>query len=112
VTARDPEALFSEISRFIDESNAALKEGAFVQMAGFDDQVRTLCEQVLLLSEQQRVEYADKLQQLLAALQTLGETMVAMRDEIGSELNALSSHKKANVAYSKVENSDKKKQEE
>jgi len=112
MSKRKPEDMFGDVARFIDESNALIGRGEFAQLAGLDDMVRTLCEEVLTLSPDQRVQYADRMQELMTALQQLGESMTQMRDEVSKDINALSSHQKANVAYRVAEASDKKKQEE
>lgn len=104
---REPDALFNDIAQFIDRSSALLKEGALMELAGLDDQIRTLCEEVLSLSEEQRVQYADRLQTLLVGLQALGNDMVQMRDKMAQDIRGLSSHQKANVAYRTAETSDR-----
>jgi len=112
MSKRKPEEMFSDVARFIDESNALIGRGEFMQLAGLDEMVRKLCEEVLTLTPGEREQYADRMQELLVALQKLGETMVQMRDEVSRDINALASHQKANVAYRVAEASDKKKKEE
>lgn len=108
----EPPKLFEQIERFIAESTQLLQEGAIIELSGLDDHVRALCEAVLQLSQQERVEYADKLQSLLGDLNALGETLVAQRDQIGREISGLARHKKANTAYTVVEASDRNNKEE
>jgi hypothetical protein len=112
MTAQNPEALFQQVTQFIDESNTLLKDGAFVQLTDLDVQVDALCKEVLKLSGEQRVEYAERLQQVVASLQQLGENLAAARDEVNKQIGELPTHKKAHVAYQKMEASDKKKQGE
>lgn len=96
---KPPEQLFTDISQFVVESRELLKSGAMMELAGLDQRIAALCEQVLKLSQEDRLHYADKLQKLLAELKALGEEMVAQRDHMAEEIKAISAHKKANVAY-------------
>ena len=107
---REPEALFNDITQFIDNSHEALKEGAIMRLQGLDDQIRSLCEEVMQLSEAERMQYADRLKALLDELQQLGDTMTELRDKLAGDIRSLSSHQKANIAYRIVETSDKKKE--
>ncbi len=107
-----PDALFDEITRFVDNSKTLLESGAFVQLAGLDDQVRKLCESLILLSQEQRLKHADRLQQLLWSLSNLEETMMQYRDAIAEQVRGLSGHQKANVAYRTAEAIDNFKRDE
>lgn len=107
----DAQKLFDDIAQFVEQSRELLKSGAMMELAGLDERVLLLCEEVLLLSQEERVQYGDKLQQLLGDLKSLGEEMTAQRDRIGAELNALPQHKKATVAYRVAEESDKYKRD-
>lgn len=113
--ASSPEKMFEGISRFIDDSRNLLKEGAVMELSGLDEQVRGLCEQMLELSQDDRIMYADKLQKLLGELKKLGEELVVHRDAMVKEIQHISEHRKANVAYRTADASDdfgKKKEEE
>lgn len=100
------EQLFDEIERFIEESHAILESGAMMELAGLDDQVRSLCDAVLQLSQGERVTYADRLQKLLGDLKSLGDAMVVQRDQLADELRNVSQQKKAHKAYRVVDASD------
>jgi hypothetical protein len=76
------EKLFNDIASFIDQSRSLLQQGALAELAGLDEQVRILCDAVLQLSQDERVRYADKLQELLGGLKSLGDEMVASRDKL------------------------------
>jgi hypothetical protein len=112
MTVQNPEALFQKVAQYIEESNALIAKGAYVQLNGLDAKVSELCEAVLTLSGEQREEYADRLQQLVAALQILRENMDNSRDAVNQEMHGLNTHKKANKAYQKIELSDQKKKNE
>jgi len=100
------EKLFDDIAQFIAESNAIIERGAFMELAGLDDQVRTLCDMVLQLSQAERLRYADRLQYLLGELKKLGESMTAERDRVGNEMRGVPEHKKASVAYRVADSRD------
>ncbi len=112
MTTFNPDELFNGIAQFVSDSQALLLEGGMMEIAGLDDRVRELCEAVLELSQEERVRYADRLQQLLGDLNALGEALVVQRDAVSNELQGLSHHRKANTAYRIVEASDGHKGEE
>ncbi len=101
------ETLFSKISDYVVESRRLLEQGALLELKGLDDGVHLMCDALMKMSQDQRIRYAGKLQELQAEMQSLGDTIVAMRDSVGSELLATTPHKKASVAYRKGE-TDKK----
>lgn len=91
--------LFENVTKFVEDSKTLLASGAAVEMAGLDKQVQSLCTQILGLSQNDRLKYADSLQFLLNELKSLGEDLVTQRDALAHEIRYLSSHKKASVAY-------------
>jgi predicted metal-dependent phosphoesterase TrpH len=101
-----PEQLFNDIAQFVTESRALLRDGAMMELAGLDERVKILCDAVLQISDQDRMRYASRLKDLLGELKALGDEMVAQRDQIAEEIRAVSSHKKANVAYRVTDASD------
>ena len=106
------EKLFRDISQFIAESRAMLEAGAIMELAGLDDQVRMLCDAVLQLSQDERILYPDRLQELFNGLKLLGEEMEAQRDKLADEIRGVPQFKKASVAYRIVDASDGYKEEE
>ncbi|NBX04353.1 MAG: hypothetical protein EBR02_09925 [Alphaproteobacteria bacterium] len=112
MTSRSPEMLFDEITRFVDDSKTLLESGAFVQLAGLDDHVRSLCEALVMLTQEDRLKHADRLQQLLWSLNNLEETMMQYRDAMAEQIRGLNTHQKANVAYRTSEAIDDFKREE
>jgi hypothetical protein len=91
--------LFENVAKFVQDSKTLIAKGAMVEMAGLDKQVHSLCEQILQLSQEDRLKYADMLQDLLTQLKILGEDLVRQREALAHEIRYLSSHKKASVAY-------------
>jgi hypothetical protein len=102
----DPEVLFEGISSFIKESHDLVNRGAVMELAGLDENVRRLCEQVLNMTQDDRIRYADKLQQLLGELRQLGEILVQQRDAVSSEFSGATQHRKASVAYNTADATD------
>lgn len=101
-----PEELFDRINTFIEESRAMIREGAMMDVEGLDRKVKELCDMVLTLSQQERLQYADKLQTLLGDMGQLGEEMSQLRDRMGDEIRSLSKAKKAAVAYNVADSRD------
>jgi len=108
MNAKSPaaEKLFDDIAQFIAESRDILESGAIMELNGLDEQVRSLCDAVLQLSQNERITYADRLQQLLGDLKALGDAMVTQRDELAEEMRGVPQHKKAHKAYRIVDASD------
>lgn len=106
MTAQKTEALFSDIEQFIAESRAMLDAGAMLEMAGLDDQVRSLCETVLQLSQDERITYSDRMQHLLAELKNLGESMVETREKLAEDIRRASTQKNATKAYKIADSRD------
>jgi hypothetical protein len=102
-TQSSTEKLFNDIASFIDQSRTLLHQGALTELAGLDEQVRILCDAVLQLSQDERVRYADKLQELLGGLKALGDEMVVSREKLANEIRGVSHLKKANTAYRTAE---------
>lgn len=105
-TAKKTEELFVNISQFVEESHALLKQGAILEMEGLDECVRVLCEEVIKLSQEERVRYAVDLQKLFLDLKALGETLQEKRDAIAAEISNLSQFRKASVAYRSGDTAD------
>ena len=103
-----PEKLFTDISQFIAESRALLDKGAMVELAGLDGRIKTLCGNVMKLSQEERIEYGAKLQTLLTELTALGDEMLAQRETLAKAILHLADHRKASTAYLITEASDKK----
>lgn len=99
MNSHSPDALLDQVSRFVADTHVLLEQGALIEMNQFDQQVRQLCDAVLALSQDDRVLYADRLQALLAELKNLGDAMIAQKDMLAREIQQLSQHRKASVAY-------------
>ena len=96
---RTTEVLFSDISKFISDSRDLLKRGAIMELSGLDDNVKNLCEEVMRLSQDDRLQHADHLQKLFSELKSLGEELASQRDSLADDIRGASDHKKASAAY-------------
>ncbi|MDX1975858.1 MAG: hypothetical protein SFT92_09330 [Rickettsiales bacterium] len=106
-----PDDLLNAIAQFIEESRVHIEQGAYTELSGLEDHVRTLCEAVMTLSQEERDHYSERLKFLFDELTLLGNVLVHKRDELNDQMKELSSHKKANIAYKVADASDKKKNE-
>ncbi len=97
------EALFAEIAVYIKESHRLLEQGALLELNGMDEQVKVLCDEVMGLSDAQRVKYAERLQELFASLTMLEQVMRQARDAMSGDIRSISNHHHASVAYRKGE---------
>jgi len=91
--------LFSNIEQFISDSHSLLAQGAVMELVGLDDRVAELCEAVMQLSQDERIEHAGQLQKLFGDLTLLGNALAEHRDNVAGEIRGLSQHKKASNAY-------------
>ncbi len=106
MSVQSPEKLFQDVSAFITESRALLEKGAMMELDGLDAEVKRLCDAVLGLSQEQRIQYADKLQFLMKGLSALGDEMIQQRDAVVLEMRGLNQYRKAHVAYSTADATD------
>ncbi len=101
-----PEALLARITQFVTESRELVRTGAVLEIDGLESRIDELCSMVLSFSQEERLHYADKLQYLLTDISKLGEEMMVLRDAMGDEIRALSSTKKATMAYKIADSRD------
>jgi len=102
----NPEKLFKDIEQFVGDSRKLLQQGAMMELSGLENRVMLLCEEVLLLSQDERLQYSTRLQQLMTDLTALGEEITAQRDTVAEELRQLPNQKKAHAAYKITEAGD------
>jgi len=104
--SKKTETLFNDIEHFVSQSRAMLASGAMMEMHGLDAQVRSLCELVIQLSQEERIAASTRMQHLLGELKSLGESMVETRDQLAEEIRQLSHSKKAAHAYKIADSRD------
>jgi gas vesicle protein len=95
----NPEQLLEEISQFVSDSRDVLKQGAMMELSGLENRVLLMCEQIAVLSQEERDQYADRLRQLMGDLTALSEEIMEQRDKLTDEIRNLPSHHKAHKAY-------------
>ena len=98
-SGKNVKKLFKEIEQFIGESQRLLEEDSVLELSDLDGHVKVLCEEVLGLSQDERIEYSEELQKLFNDLTKLGESLAAHRDGLASNIVGMGTHKKALSAY-------------
>lgn len=105
----DADKLFDDISKFIADSRAIIAQGDVVKLDDLDGEVKRLCEAVFELSEEERVKYASRMQELLKDLNALGEELTEQRDQVATQLHNMADHRRAHVAYKTADATEDKK---
>lgn len=98
-----PEKLFADVEKFVADNRTMLRKGEILDLEGLDEEVVRLCKAVLLLSQEDRLKHADMLQKLLNDLGELGNEMRQERDAVATQIQQLSQHRQAHVAYQKAD---------
>jgi hypothetical protein len=93
---------FTEMEHFIDSSRKAVAAGEELSLAGLDERIDALCERVLALSQEERLIYESRLQELLLGLNALG---LDMKANMGLP-NDIPQHRTASVAYKTADSRD------
>ena len=106
MSAPKPEKILDEVAAFIAESRALIDKGAFLELDGLDEQVKQLCDMVMGLSKEQRMQCADKMEVLVQELNALAAELTVQREAVASEIRGLGEHRKAHVAYSAADATD------
>lgn len=92
---------FSEMEQYIADSRATVAAGKELELAGLDDKIDALCNRILELSQDERMLYESRLQELLGSLNALGNEMRAQGD-----VKEIPQHRKASVAYQTADSRD------
>jgi len=93
---------FTEMEDYIRICRETIAVCEDVQLTGLDDRIDRLCNLVLALSPDERLQYEERLQTLLADLNSLGEEMRAQY--VG--VTELPKHRNASVAYKTADSRD------
>lgn len=94
-----PEDLFGDIAEYIAKAHSILDSGQWVELAGLDKDVETLCLSIAALSPEQAKEYAPELQYLKEQIEALETVMRGKRDAVRGEMQEAKTIERANKAY-------------
>jgi hypothetical protein len=97
---------FDRLTFFIEEGNKLLATGQSMELSGLEEQIDMLCGAVMDLPEVERVQYQERLTDLLNELTKLGKGLIEHHRDIVEELQSLPSQKKANIAYKTADSRD------
>lgn len=93
---------FSEMEKYISDSRSAVAAGKEFELTGLDEKIDKLCALILDLSDEERMMYENRLQDLLASLNALG---LEMKEQVEGVKN-IPQHRNANVAYRTADSRD------
>ena len=103
---KKPELMLHDVIEQVAHGQQKLSEGFVIDLSGMEREVEELCKAVLELSVQERENYAAGLEQLYQSLSQFGDDLTRARDEIRKQIQTISSHRKANVAYKTADSRD------
>lgn len=103
---QDVETLYGTISEFVGACRAALREGTFFDMKGFDESIADLCRAVEALPREQGIPFASRLTALLQEVEVLEAELKAERDNVMRELQGTDAVSRANKAYARMDTID------
>ena len=93
---------------FLKNSTHELKEGRLVSLDAFQEQVRSICEDLVAVQPADKKVYADKLQTLADFLRDFEVDLRARQAEINFDLMNLNAKQKALKSYENANFSAKK----
>ena len=96
---------------FLKNSTHELKEGRLVSLDAFQQQVRSICEELSHVEISDKAIYAEKLQILADFLRDFETDLRARQAEVNFELMSLNAKQKALKSYETANHSIKKKDE-
>lgn len=105
MTASTARNLVSDLGLYIETAKDIVAKGDYVSLNGLDTQVETLCNAILNLSAEEAKTYADDLDRLMMELTVLQRSFIESRDQLRGELDGLTRHKQASMAYKRQEHS-------
>jgi hypothetical protein len=94
-----PEELFSDIATYIEEVQAIIASGKWVDLAGLDQDIDALCQAVSALPVDVAKEYAPELEYLRDQMEQIEAHLVRGRDAVTNEIKATQTVERANKAY-------------
>jgi hypothetical protein len=99
VSENSPEALFSDIATYIEEVQAIISSGKWVDLAGLNQDIDALCRSVMALPPDVAKEYAPELEYLRDQMGEIEAHLMRGRDALKNEIKATQTVERANKAY-------------
>jgi hypothetical protein len=93
---------------FLKNSTHELKEGRLVSLDAFQEQVRSICEDLSSVTPSDKAVYAEKLQVLADFLRNFETDLRARQAEVNFELMSLNAKQKALKSYETANHAVKK----
>lgn len=103
---KNPELMLQDVMGQLVHGQQTLEKGFVIDLSGMEREVEELCKAVLALPVQERENYAAGLEKLYRSLADFGDDLTKARDEIRRQIQTISSHRKANVAYKTADSRD------
>ena len=97
---------------FLKNSTHELKEGRLVSLDAFQQQVRSICEELSVVPASDKTMYSEKLQVLADFLRSFETDLRARQAEVNFELMSLNAKQKALKSYETATHSVKKKDDD
>jgi len=95
-------AFLVEMEEYIAEARSQVALYQEIDLHALDARIGTMCDMVMELSGDERMQYEERLQKMLAALNDLGNEM---KEKMGAPED-LQVHKRASVAYKTADSRD------
>jgi archaellum component FlaC len=93
---------FAEMEQFIEQGRATIAAGQELSLVGLDENIDRLCTLMMELSQEERMMYENRLQDLLGGLNTLGNEL---REQV-SAIQEIPQHRNATIAYQRADSRD------
>lgn len=103
---KKPELMLHDVMERVAFGKQRLAEGHVIDLSGMERDVQALCEAILEFSIQERENYTAELEVLYQALSQFGDELVQAREDLRRQIQAISSHRNANVAYKTADSRD------
>lgn len=97
------EDLYQDIMTYIKDAREITARGEFVSLDKLDKRVAQLCEAAQQLPVTESAAFADRLEEMVQELNALQQHFGDKRAEIADDINSISRHKQAAMAYKQQE---------
>lgn len=103
MSKEDVQALLASLNEYIADAKDIVERGEYMELAGLDERVKTLCDSVMSLKVEESMSFADELDATMKELDSLQKMFVQSRDKLASDMQDVGKHKQAAVAYKQSE---------